>query len=246
MRSSVAPGTNVRDRRALQSARGFSRHVLEGGRAGNRSRPLFDVLPRLFAESGLTTMAECGADRPRNQGDHPVTTTMRHGHQATEYRHGAVACEPGARSATARPPGEGAMAETVSEAKGLVRNNGGRGGIRTHGGLAPTAVFKTAALNHSATLPVTVQCRSSTDFASRSTPALTPAIPARIWFLASLRPPSEQAPRRGGGVARRPRLSEKSSAAGDRVDMCPVSDTFVPVRGRWDGPLTAARRVPVV
>ena len=32
-------------------------------------------------------------------------------------------------------------------------NIGGRGGIRTHGGVAPTAVFKTAALNHSATLP---------------------------------------------------------------------------------------------
>ena len=31
--------------------------------------------------------------------------------------------------------------------------DGGGGGIRTHGGLAPTAVFKTAALNHSATLP---------------------------------------------------------------------------------------------
>ena len=30
---------------------------------------------------------------------------------------------------------------------------GGRGGIRTHGGLTPTAVFKTAALNHSATRP---------------------------------------------------------------------------------------------
>ena len=30
---------------------------------------------------------------------------------------------------------------------------GGRGGIRTHEGLAPLAVFKTAALNHSATLP---------------------------------------------------------------------------------------------
>ncbi len=29
----------------------------------------------------------------------------------------------------------------------------GQGGIRTHGGLAPTAVFKTAALNHSATCP---------------------------------------------------------------------------------------------
>jgi hypothetical protein len=30
---------------------------------------------------------------------------------------------------------------------------GGSGEIRTHGGLTPTAVFKTAALNHSATLP---------------------------------------------------------------------------------------------
>ena len=30
---------------------------------------------------------------------------------------------------------------------------GGEGGIRTHGELAPTAVFKTAALNHSATSP---------------------------------------------------------------------------------------------
>ena len=30
---------------------------------------------------------------------------------------------------------------------------GGEGGIRTHGELAPTAVFKTAALNHSATHP---------------------------------------------------------------------------------------------
>jgi hypothetical protein len=30
---------------------------------------------------------------------------------------------------------------------------GGRSEIRTHGGLAPTAVFKTAALNHSAILP---------------------------------------------------------------------------------------------
>jgi hypothetical protein len=30
---------------------------------------------------------------------------------------------------------------------------GGEGGIRTHGGIATTAVFKTAALNHSATSP---------------------------------------------------------------------------------------------
>jgi hypothetical protein len=44
-------------------------------------------------------------------------------------------------------------------AGGLAQNqqvhsqNGGRGGIRTHGGLAPTPVFKTGALNRSATLP---------------------------------------------------------------------------------------------
>jgi hypothetical protein len=31
---------------------------------------------------------------------------------------------------------------------------GGRGGIRTHGALAGTPVFKTGALNHSATLPL--------------------------------------------------------------------------------------------
>ena len=34
-----------------------------------------------------------------------------------------------------------------------VRGTGGRGGIRTHGTLAGTPVFKTGALNHSATLP---------------------------------------------------------------------------------------------
>ncbi len=31
--------------------------------------------------------------------------------------------------------------------------NGGQGGIRTHGELAPSAVFKTAAFDHSATCP---------------------------------------------------------------------------------------------
>ena len=31
---------------------------------------------------------------------------------------------------------------------------GGRGEIRTHEGLAPLPVFKTGALNHSATLPI--------------------------------------------------------------------------------------------
>ncbi len=36
---------------------------------------------------------------------------------------------------------------------------GGRGGIRTHGTVSRTAVFKTAALNHSATLPAFVFVR---------------------------------------------------------------------------------------
>lgn len=35
----------------------------------------------------------------------------------------------------------------------LFQRLGGRGGIRTHGTLAGTPVFKTGALNHSATLP---------------------------------------------------------------------------------------------
>ncbi len=35
---------------------------------------------------------------------------------------------------------------------------GGRGEIRTHGGLAPTTVFKTVALNRSATLPSKFAC----------------------------------------------------------------------------------------
>src|SRR5258708_6579110 len=37
-------------------------------------------------------------------------------------------------------------------------NFGGRGGIRTHGALAGTPVFKTGALNHSATLPFLDVC----------------------------------------------------------------------------------------
>ncbi|PZR84772.1 MAG: hypothetical protein DI537_31950, partial [Stutzerimonas stutzeri] len=40
-------------------------------------------------------------------------------------------------------------------------------GIRTHGGLAPTAVFKTAALNHSATLPVRSSLPPPADFCKR-------------------------------------------------------------------------------
>ncbi len=39
-------------------------------------------------------------------------------------------------------------------------NTGGRGEIRTHGGLAPTTVFKTVALNRSATLPIAFRVMS--------------------------------------------------------------------------------------
>ena len=48
----------------------------------------------------------------------------------------------------------------------VIQALGGRGGIRTHGELAPTAVFKTAALNHSATLPRPELC----DIAARAEP----------------------------------------------------------------------------
>ena len=43
---------------------------------------------------------------------------------------------------------------SVTHVSGLDKMSaGGRGGIRTHGTLAGTPVFKTGALNHSATLP---------------------------------------------------------------------------------------------
>lgn len=42
---------------------------------------------------------------------------------------------------------------TALDASG--RDAGGQGGIRTHGELPPTTVFKTVALNHSATCPLT-------------------------------------------------------------------------------------------
>jgi hypothetical protein len=45
------------------------------------------------------------------------------------------------------------------QADDYVLKAGGWGGIRTHGELAPTAVFKTAALNHSATHPSFSQFR---------------------------------------------------------------------------------------
>jgi hypothetical protein len=40
---------------------------------------------------------------------------------------------------------------------GKLGKNGGEGEIRTHGGISPSPVFKTGALNHSATSPRFVQ-----------------------------------------------------------------------------------------
>ena len=44
-------------------------------------------------------------------------------------------------------------AQVARSVRGPDPENGGSGGIRTHGTLSRTAVFKTAAFNHSATLP---------------------------------------------------------------------------------------------
>ena len=55
--------------------------------------------------------------------------------------------------------------------EGTTRNggDGGRGGIRTHGELAPTPVFKTGALNRSATLPRLGRYRHLHEHAGRNT-----------------------------------------------------------------------------
>src|SRR5689334_17511150 len=49
---------------------------------------------------------------------------------------------------------------------------GGDGEIRTHGGVAPSAVFKTAALNHSATSPASADSNSIGDRIDDRSPAL--------------------------------------------------------------------------
>jgi hypothetical protein len=55
-----------------------------------------------------------------------------------------------------------AFAAEPDRIKSLEADDGGRGEIRTHGELAPTAVFKTAALNHSATRPSRASVAHST------------------------------------------------------------------------------------
>src|SRR3954447_1758808 len=85
---------------------------------------------------------------------------------------------------------------------------GGRGGIRTHGGLAPTAVFKTAALNRSATLPTLWSCLANHQFAKPQQPirshcAIGVGLRARSIAAQSVRAGNLAAAtraRRGGGL----------------------------------------------
>ena len=64
--------------------------------------------------------------------------------------------------------------------------SGGRSGIRTHGRLSPTSVFKTGALNHSATLPLFGRrCRIRT---------CDPLLPKQMRYQTALRSAVAEAP----------------------------------------------------
>ncbi len=118
------------------------------------------------------------------------------------------------------------------------RGNGGESGIRTHGGDKPTAVFKTAALNHSAISPFT--CPDATLLSQASlrpvsgpafrgrefgpardsvaqAPALTPAPgrPARVPAAQQSHPQSDADARTG---ARRAQAIRPWSPSRDTVD----------------------------
>src|SRR4051794_36423794 len=67
-----------------------------------------------------------------------------------------------------------------------LRRSGGEGGIRTHGGREPTAVFKTAALNHSATCPWRLRSRLGGALrASRAANGDSHGSPTVAWVMRS-------------------------------------------------------------
>jgi hypothetical protein len=74
---------------------------------------------------------------------------------------------------------------------------GGRGGIRTHGTFAGTPVFKTGALNHSATLPM-LRHQSLSAPKIKNSLGLTCSQNRRPGFGTCLRP-RKYAPRRSDG-----------------------------------------------
>ena len=112
-------------------------------------------------------------------------------------------------------------------------DSGGRGGIRTHGGLAPTAVFKTAALNHSATLPMQQSMPVTEPFGKRSTRDTRDSRPQGEGGRLACR----------AGAAyraawRRCHGSPENNLCPGKVDSCRISDTFVPAQrqtgiARW-------------
>ena len=62
----------------------------------------------------------------------------------------------GIRESNEQGPGHGRSARAEAEGerlRSISELGGGWGGIRTHGELAPSPVFKTGSLNHSDTLP---------------------------------------------------------------------------------------------
>jgi hypothetical protein len=81
-------------------------------------------------------------DWDRSKVMNALTNPKRNRSHAVLHQHGVIELGPAS-----------SCLKTILSVRYLASSDGGRGGIRTHGGLAPTAVFKTAALNHSATLP---------------------------------------------------------------------------------------------
>ena len=126
-------------------------------------RPVSNSRPR------TTAALSCDSGSPRRPLDERRTPSSPQGH-ATPAGKDFVTLAPyrereSHAASVNRSPSLMEVSATSSRASAAAKSSdgdhhifkteifGGRGGIRTHGRLAPTAVFKTAALNHSATLP---------------------------------------------------------------------------------------------
>jgi hypothetical protein len=105
----------------------------------------------------------------------------------------------------------------VKQFQYITMGYGGRGEIRTHGGFNPTAVFKTAALNHSATLPSLWNHTSPPGVSGRQSSLATVLQPdvsrPSLWPLEWRRQPSRPRPplsRRGRIAASLPKGAPKN------------------------------------
>ena len=97
----------------------------------------------------------CGvAQDRRRRGEQPLLVSPR-------GKHGALSRSTPDRTCGNSSPADGAVLIKGSRrgwCPATLRTNGGRGGIRTHGRIAPTPDFESGAFNHSATLPAVVLC----------------------------------------------------------------------------------------